>query len=76
MIQCVLEYLERNAKFHPEKEAFEDGEKVYTYAQIRRLARKVGYMLAEEMQSMRDPIAVFMDKILTVLHAFWNTLQR
>ena len=74
MIQCVLEYLERNAKFHPEKEAFEDGEKVYTYAQIRGLARKVGYMLAEEMQSMRDPIAVFMDKNIDSIACFFGTL--
>ena len=74
MIQCVLEYLERNVKSHPDKEAFEDGEKVYTYAQIRRLARKAGYMLAKEMQSMRDPVAVFMDKNIDSIACFFGVL--
>lgn len=74
MAQCVLEYLEEAAKRTPDKEAFEDAEYTYTFAQIRDRARRIGCMLHANIGRMREGVAVFMDKTVHSVASFFGVV--
>ena len=74
MTQSVLDYLERSADRHPDKTAFDDGEKQFTYSELRSGARRAGSGLAGIMNCVREPVAVFMDKNVDSILAFMSVL--
>ena len=70
----VLDYLEASAKQFPDKEAYEDKDTVLTFDQIRTYARKVGTALANQVEGYREPVAVFMDKSVQSIAAFFGVV--
>lgn len=65
----ILDYLEQSAKRVPDKIAFEDLEKVYTYIQIKTAAQKAGTKISEYAVP-ESPVPVFADKSADAVAAF------
>lgn len=65
----ILDYLEQSAKKVPDKTAFADPEKEYTYSQLKIAARKAGTKIAEYAVP-ESPVPVFADKSADAVAAF------
>ncbi|MBR2779295.1 MAG: amino acid adenylation domain-containing protein [Firmicutes bacterium] len=74
MTRSVVEYLERSAARFPDKTAVDDGSTALTYRQLRSGARRIGAALAERVQAVREPVAVFLDKTAESIMAFQGVL--
>ena len=66
--------LERAAARCPEHEAYEDARRVCTFAQMRDTARRIGTALAGRLGAGKRPVAVYMDKSVDCVAAFFGVL--
>ena len=69
----VLIYLEQSAEKYPDKIAVEDEYGKCTYTELLENSRRIGSALADEIKP-KSPVAVFMDKGIDTLCAFFGTL--
>ena len=67
----ILEYLERSAQLYPEKPALVDERQSITFAQALEDSRRVGSSLALSL-AKGQPVAVYMEKNIENLCAFWG----
>lgn len=67
----ILEYLERSAQLYPEKPALVDERQSITFAQALENSRRVGSSLALSI-AQGQPVAVYMEKSVENLCAFWG----
>lgn len=67
----ILEYLERSAQLFPEKPALVDERQSITFAQALENSRRVGSSLALSL-AKGQPVAVYMEKSVENLCAFWG----
>lgn len=67
----ILEYLERSAQLYPEKPALVDEQQSITFAQALENSRRVGSSLALSL-TKGQPVAVYMEKGVENLCAFWG----
>lgn len=67
----ILEYLERSAQLYPEKPALVDEQQSITFAQALEDSRRVGSSLALSL-TKGQPVAVYMEKSVENLCAFWG----
>lgn len=67
----ILEYLERSAQLYPEKPALVDERQSITFAQALEDSRRVGSSLALSL-TKGQPVAVYMEKSVENLCAFWG----
>lgn len=74
MTRSVLEFLERSAERFPDKTAVDDDRTALTYRQLRDQARRAGAALADRARTVREPVAVFMDKTAESILAFMSVL--
>ena len=70
-MSSVLDYLELSELRFPDREAYEDEKTVLTYKEICTLARSIGTGLT---QYRKQPVAVFMDKSVQCIAAFWGVV--
>lgn len=61
MITTILDYLEKTAKDHPYKIAFQDKDRRYTFTQLMQLSKTIGTFVLKETPPMAA-IVVFMEK--------------
>ena len=69
----VLIYLEQSAEKYPDRIAAEDEYGKCTYTELLESSRRIGSALANEMKP-KSPVAIFMDKGIDTLCAFFGTL--
>ena len=67
----ILEYLERSAQLFPEKPALVDQRQSVTFAQALEDSRRVGSSLSLSL-TKGQPVAVYMEKSVENLCAFWG----
>lgn len=67
----ILEYLERSAQLYPEKPALVDERQSITFTQALEDSRRVGSSLALSL-AKGQPVAVYMEKSVENLCAFWG----
>ena len=67
----ILEYLERSAQLYPEKPALVDERQSITFVQALEDSRRVGSSLALSL-TKGQPVAVYMEKSVENLCAFWG----
>lgn len=67
----ILEYLERSAQLYPEKPALVDERQSITFTQALEDSRRVGSSLALSL-AKGQPVAVYMEKSVKTLCAFWG----
>lgn len=67
----ILEYLERSAQLYPEKPALVDERQSITFTQALEDSRRVGSSLALSL-AKGQPVAVYMEKSVKNLCAFWG----
>ncbi len=71
--QNILDYLEASASAYPEKAAFEDAERTFTFAQVLENARRMGSALGEVLVS-NSPVPVLMEKEAWTLNVFMGAV--
>ena len=71
--QNILDYLEASAFAYPEKAAFEDAERTYTFAQVLENARRMGSALSEVLVP-NSPVPVLMEKEAWTLNVFMGAV--
>lgn len=69
----VLEFLERSAELTPDKTAFTDEAAGLSYAQAVSAAKAIGTALCE-LKTGNRPVAVFLDKSVQSLSAFFGVV--
>lgn len=67
----ILEYLERSAQLFPEKPALVDERQAVTFSQALDASRRLGSALALSL-TPGQPVAVYMEKSVENLCAFWG----
>ena len=70
----AIEILERAARKYPEREAYEDESKVVHYSEVWEAARSVGTGICRQVQAVRVPIVIYLDKSVNSILAFWGTV--
>lgn len=73
MQKNILEYLENSAKNYPEKIAFVDNKKTYTYSEMINIAKSIGSKTAS-ISSIKQPVAILMEKSTDCLAAFFGVV--
>lgn len=73
MVQNILDYLEASAADCPDKAAFEDLEKSYTYAQVLEYGKRIGSALAAVLPQ-NAPVPVLMEKEACTLNVFMGAV--
>lgn len=73
VITNILDYLEHSAERFPEKTAFADLEKKYTYNEMKTAAKRAGSKIAKSV-SMGSPIPVFGEKCADAVAAFMGAV--
>ena len=74
MQKNVLEYLEHSARRSPDKLAFADGARSFTYAQLLTAARGLGTHLARTSPCLRRPVAVLIGRTAESIAAMQGIL--
>ncbi len=73
MIKNVITYLEQAAVNYPEKIGFCDETESCTFQEMNVRAKKIGTQIIQELDGRRNkPIAVYMDKSVACLSAFFG----
>ena len=70
----VLEYLEGSAARFPDKVAFSDEERAYTFSQLRNSAERLGTALAELTPRHNAPVCVLVERTAVTMVAFQGIL--
>lgn len=74
MQKHVLEYLEATAARFPQKVAFADDTRAFTFSQLEDLARRCGTALAKQLGTINRPVAVLTDRTALSVVAFLGVL--
>lgn len=74
MQKNVLEYLENSVKKYPNKVAFADSEKQYTYLEFMTQAKKIATKICEETSEINKPVAILVDRNSESLIGFMGIL--
>lgn len=74
MQRNVLEYLENSVKSFPNKIAFADEEKEYTYLEFSNYAKLIANKICENVVEINKPIAVLVDRNVKSLIGFMAVL--
>ena len=74
MENSLLVCLERSADSYPDKTAYADQSDAYTFSQMRGAAHRIGTALAEALQAERAPVAVYMEKSVHCVAAYFGVL--
>ena len=74
MQKNVLEYLEASARRCPDKTAFTDGARSFTYAQLLSCAKGLGTHLARTAPCLRRPVAVLIGRTAESIAAMQGVL--
>ena len=74
MQKNVLEYLEASARRCPDKTAFTDGARSFTYAQLLSCAKGLGTHLARTAPCLRSPVAVLIGRTAESIAAMQGVL--
>ena len=74
MENSLLCFLERSADAYPDKGAYADAKKEYTYAAMRDTARRIGSALAGRIGDCKRPVAVYMEKSADCIAAYFGAL--
>ncbi len=72
MIKSVLDYLEKSTEIYPNKTAVADINKVYTYAELLEISKKIASYLHMQGLQSNQPVVVFMNKEADAFPAFWG----
>lgn len=70
----VLEFIENSAKNFPDKLAFSDESNSITYIELLKMSKTIGTALVKKNNTKNKPIAVFLDKTVFALTAFFGTV--
>ena len=70
----VLEFIENSAKNFPDKVAFSDESNSITYIELLKMSKTIGTALVKKNNTKNKPIAVFLDKTVFALTAFFGTV--
>lgn len=70
----VLEFIENSAKNFPDKVAFSDESNSITYIELLKISKTIGTALVKKNNTKNKPIAVFLDKTVFALTAFFGTV--
>lgn len=62
MLNCITRWLDETAKKFPDKIAFSDEKKSYTFSEVRGMAMSIAHNIRNTMGCVKKPIAVYMDK--------------
>ena len=73
MYTNILDMLEASAEKYPERQAFGDVDKDITFADLEEKAKKVGTLLADEIE-IAEPVAFYMDKSVDATCAMFGTV--
>ncbi|MFR7821452.1 amino acid adenylation domain-containing protein [Candidatus Pseudoruminococcus sp.] len=68
----VLEFIENSAKSFPNKIAFSDESNSITYTELLKMSKAVGTALVKKFNKKNKSIAVFLDKTVFALTAFFG----
>lgn len=75
MQKNVLEYLAGSAALRPDKTAFSDGSRAFTFGQLQELSRRAGTALAKKLEGVNRPVAVMTGRDAASVLAFLCVLQ-
>lgn len=67
----ILEYLEKNVAAYPNKVAIQDEHGTCTFLQLKDACQSIGSAIAGKIE-IGEPVAVFMEKGILALQAFWG----
>lgn len=67
MHRTILEILEKTAEKFPNKTIYEDINRKSTYKEFIQTAQKIGSSLANKINSINKPIAIYIDRSVTCL---------
>ena len=70
----VYEYLQESAMKYPDKTAFSDEKKAYTFSELARAARAAGTYLARRYGCVSRPVAVAAERSSDSIAAFMGVL--
>ncbi len=70
----ALEYLEHSASLYPDKTAFADSTKSYSFSELHSSSRSIGTELIEMGVGVRERIAVLVDRTAVTLAGFFGAL--
>ena len=70
----VLEYLEASVKAYPNKIAFADSDKKFTFFEFWIIAQKIATKICEETKDVNKPIAILVDRNVESLVGFMGIL--
>ena len=73
MINNVLQYLENSAQKYPDKVAFSGEDATLTFSLLENYAKSIGTCVSQ-FSSIRNPIAIIMEKSANTIAAFMGTL--
>ena len=72
--RCVADYLDASFSAVPDKEAYGDERRSFTYAETKEYAERIATYLASRIKGLRQPVAVYMDKSVECITMFWGIL--
>ena len=67
---CVLQWLEETARRFPERTAYVDENKQYTWRELRKTALSIASHIDKELPDRKQPVAVYMEKSADMLAAY------
>ncbi len=70
MQNSIVQWLESTAGEYPERLAFADKDRSYTWAELRRTALSIAACLKEKLPRSKRPVAVYMEKSADMLAAY------
>jgi amino acid adenylation domain-containing protein len=74
VIYNLTQYLENAAEKYPEKTAFADDERAFSFAQLRKAARAAGAEIARRVGELRRPVAVLTRHTVSDVVMFYAAL--
>lgn len=70
----ALDYLNDSAEKYSDKEAYEDKNTVMTFGEMKNYGQIIGSTLADNINAYRKPVAVFLDKSVQGIAAFFGVI--
>lgn len=70
MQNSVVQWLEETAKRFPDRTAYVDEERRYTWAEVRRTALSIAAEIRKVLPERKQPVAVYMKKSADMLAAY------
>lgn len=70
MQNCVVQWLEDTARKFPERRAFVDEKRCYTWAELRQTALSIAASIENVLAGRKHPVAVYMEKSADMLAVY------